>query len=200
MALRFCVGTKPVMASVTDRTPAHIAALPNKNSVIPLRYRHKLAAGSLLLTLLATLVPPITAAAQEPETSAGKSADNDGSPPSWSLPEPRLTESTSRWTVSVEAIVLGHSGGPNQMLVERLPGGVTFYDTAVAPGAAAFNSNQFPQGFSAGPDISLTYHGDSGYGAELSYFNVFDQSATKAIGPDSPADWSKTLKYDNSAP
>jgi len=75
------------------------------------------------------------------------------------------------------------------MLVQRVPGGVTFYDTAVAPGAAAFNSNQFPQGFSAGPGLSLTYHGESGYGAELSYFNILDQSTTNAIGPDSPADW-----------
>ena len=34
--------------------------------------------------------------------------------------------------------------------------------------------------------MSLIYHGDSGYGAELSYFNIFDQSARKAIGPDNP--------------
>ena len=74
------------------------------------------------------------------------------------------------------------------MLVERVPGGVSFYDTSVAHGAEALNGNQFQQGFSAGPDISLTCHGDSGYGAELSYFNIFDQSATKAIGPYSPAD------------
>ena len=43
--------------------------------------------------------------------------------------------------------------------------------------------------FSAGPKIDLIYHGDSGYSAELSYFNIFNQSATKAIGPDNPADW-----------
>ncbi len=84
---------------------------------------------------------------------------------------------------------MGRSGGVNQTLVERLPGSAKFYDTSVAPGTAAFNSNQFQQGFSAGPEISVTYHDDSGYSAELSYFNTFDQSTTKAIGPDSPADW-----------
>ena len=84
---------------------------------------------------------------------------------------------------------MGRLGGVNQTLVERVPGDVKFYDTSTATGTEAFNSNQFQQGFSAGPKISLIYHDDSGYGAELSYFNIFDQSTTKAIGPDSPADW-----------
>ena len=110
-----------------------------------------------------------------------------------SLPKRPLIESAPRWTVSAEAIVLGRIGGVNQTLVERVPGTVPFinppYDTSTAPGVEAFNSNQFRQGFSAGPKISLTYHGDSGYGVELSYFNIFDQSASKTIGPDNPADW-----------
>jgi hypothetical protein len=80
-------------------------------------------------------------------------------------------------------------GGVNQTLVERVPGSVPFYLTSIAPGVEAFNSNQFQQGFSAGPKIDLIYHGDSGYGVELLYFNIFDQRATKIIGPDSPADW-----------
>jgi hypothetical protein len=33
------------------------------------------------------------------------------------------------------------------------------------------------------------YHDDSGYSVELSYFNVFNQSATRSFGPDNPADW-----------
>jgi hypothetical protein len=74
-----------------------------------------------------------------------------------------------------------------------VPGTVPFfnppYDTSTAPGVEASNSNQFRQGFSAGPKISLTYHDDSGYGVELSYFNIFDQSASKTIGPDNPPDW-----------
>ncbi len=138
--------------------------------------------------LLATLFRPITASAADRENSTGKSADRAGLSPSWRLPKRGLTGSAPRWTVSAEAVVLGRRGGVNQTLVERVPGGVPFFATSTAAGTEAFNSNQF-QGFSAGPKISLIYHGDSGYGAELSYFNVLNQSATKAIGPDSPADW-----------
>jgi hypothetical protein len=65
---------------------------------------------------------------------------------------------------------------------------VQFHDTASASGTEAFNSNQL-HGFSAGPKLSIVYHDDSGYGAELSYFSTFGLSTTKAIGPDSPADW-----------
>ena len=150
-------------------------------------------AGCFLCTLLAGLFLPITASAGEQENSTGKSADRERSPAPLSLPKRPLIESAPRWTVSAEAIVLGRIGGVNQTLVERVPGTVPFfnppYDTLTAPGVEAFNSNQFRQGFSAGPKISLTYHGDSGYGVELSYFNIFDQSASKTIGPDNPADW-----------
>jgi hypothetical protein len=151
--------------------------------------RHGFVASGFLCALLATLFLPVAASAGEQENSAGKSADRNGLPPSWSLPEPRSTSSTPRWTVSVEAIVLGRTGGANQTLVARVPGSETWYATATDTGTEAFNSNQFQQGFSAGPKVSLIYHGDSGYGAELSYFNIFNQSTTKAIGPDSPADW-----------
>ena len=143
--------------------------------------------------MLAALFLPLTASAGDLENLAGKSADREGSPASFSLPKRPLIESTPRWTVSTEAIGLGRIGGVNQTLVERVPGTVPFfnppYDTSTALGVEAFNSNQFRQGFSAGPKISLTYHGDSGYGVELSYFNIFDQSASKTIGPDNPADW-----------
>jgi hypothetical protein len=146
-----------------------------------LHIRHGFVAG-FLCTLLATLFLPVTA-------SAGESTKSDGVPPPWSPFEPLPTKSAPHWTFSAEAIVLGRTGGANQTLVARVPGLVPFPDTATAPGIEAFNSNQFQQGFSAGPRISLNYHGDSGYGAELSYFNIFDQRATKTIGPDSPADW-----------
>lgn len=80
-------------------------------------------------------------------------------------------------------------GGANRTLVSRAPGSVPFLVTAITPGVPTFNSDQFRQGFSAGPKIRLTYHDDSGYGFELSYFNVFSQSGTEAIGPDDPANW-----------
>ena len=98
--------------------------------------------------------------------------------------------SDSRWTVSTEAIVLERiGGGVSRALIERVPGSVPFGQVPTTPGVEVFNSSQFQQGFSAGPKVDLIYHGDSGYSAELSYFNIFNQSDTKAIGPDNPADW-----------
>jgi hypothetical protein len=123
----------------------------------------RFAVAGLLVTVLATQFPAVTASAADPEVD--------------------------HWTVSVEPIVLQRIGGSNQTLVERVPGTEPFYRTFTATGPEAFNSNQFHQGFSAGPKIDLTYHGGSGYGAELSYFNIFDQSASNATGPDAPADW-----------
>ena len=151
------------------------------------RNRRGFVAGCSLFTLLLTLFLPMTVSAGDQDSSFGKSGERLH--PARGPPERRLTSITPRWTVSAEAIVLSRSGGVNQTLVARVPGIVPFYLTATAPGTEAFNSNQFQQGVSAGPKISLIYHGDSDYGAELSYFNIFNQSATKAIGPDSPADW-----------
>ncbi len=157
------------------------------------RNGHGFVASCFLFTLLATLFLPMTASAGDQENSTGKLPDSDGLPPLFPQTPADELESTPRWTISAEAIILERLGGANRTLVERVPGDVPFhkppYDTSTAPGVEAFNSNQFRQGFSAGPKISLTYHDDSGYGVELSYFNIFDQSTTKAIGPDSPADW-----------
>jgi hypothetical protein len=143
---------------------------------------------------LATLSRPIAASAGDLTNSTAKMVPRKRLPPSTPQRPVQQSESTPRWTISVEAIVLGRMGGVNQTLVSRVPGTVPYYDppnpdSFSDPGVQAFNSNQFWQGFSAGPKIALTYHGGSGYGAELSYFNIFDQRATEAIGPDSPADW-----------
>ncbi len=130
---------------------------------------------------LATLFLPANASAGDQENSTGQSP-----------------ESAPRWTVSVEAIVLNRTGGVNRTLAATLPGSTPFCVTAGFPypncntppvtgGVEAFNSSQFQQGFSAGPDIDLIYHGGSGYGAELAYFNIFNQSDTKSVGPN--GDW-----------
>jgi hypothetical protein len=118
----------------------------------------------------------LTASAADLENATGKPAVD-------------RPEAASRWTVSVEAIVLERIGGVNRTLVERVPGSEPFYRTFIDTGPEAFNSNQFQQGFSAGPKIDLIHRGDSGYGVELSYFNIFNQSATHVTGPDTPADW-----------
>jgi opacity protein-like surface antigen len=144
-----------------------------------LRNAGRLVATCCLSTLLATLVLPITASAGEQANSL---------PPLFSQTPADLLE-TPRWTVSVETIVLERIGGVNQTLVARVPGTVPFSSTSTFPGTEAFNSSEFQQGFSVGPKIRLMYHDDSGLGVELVYFNIFDQSTTKAVGPDSPADW-----------
>jgi hypothetical protein len=141
---------------------------------------------------LATLLQPTKAAA--PQHPTGQSVDGEERSPSWSSPKRRIRERTRRWTVSAEAIVLGRIGGVNQTLVTRVPGSVPFFDppaedTFTFPGSTAFNSNQFAQGFAAGPKVSVIYHGDAGYSFEFTYFNIFNQSATAVTGPDNPADW-----------
>jgi hypothetical protein len=150
------------------------------------RHRRGLVAVCFLSPLLAA---PLPFAAM-----AGPLADGDAATPPQAPVD--QVESAPQWTFSAEAIGLARQGGVNQTLVARVPGNVPFYvpsgpglDSATYPGAEAFNSDQFRQGFAAGAKLSLTYHGDSGYGAELSYFSVFGLSATKAVGPDNPADW-----------
>jgi hypothetical protein len=130
-------------------------------------------------------------AARAQEGFAGWPAGGDGSLASSAQKPADPPQSAPRWTFSTEAIVLGRTGGANQTLVGLLPGSTQFAATqnASALAAEAFNSNQFWQGFSAGPKISVTYHDESGYGAEFSYFNIFTQSATKTVGPTNPADW-----------
>ncbi len=137
----------------------------------------RIAATRFLVAFLAALFPQLPALAADLENATGK--------PAVGQPE----DGASKWTASVEAIVLERSGGVNRALVERVPGAEPFYKTFTDPGAEAFNSSQFREGFSAGPKIDLIYRGDSGYGAEFSYFNIFNQSAANATGPDTPADW-----------
>jgi hypothetical protein len=155
--------------------------------LFPGRRRH--VASGFLWTLLAALFLTTAASAQD----QGESADNEGWPQSWSLPASPSTSRAPRWTVSIEAVALGRSGGVDQALVSRAPGATPFYvsppgvSTANAAGVEAFDSNQFQQGLSAAPKVSLIYRGDSGYGAELTYFGVLGLSDAKAIGPD--GDW-----------
>jgi hypothetical protein len=157
-----------------------------------LRRRHWLVAAGFLAALPATPLPALEASAGERQDASGAPADRAESPPSFSPRPVDNKESGARWTFSAEAIGLARFGGVSRTLVARVPGSIPYYDpphldTSNDPGVAAFNSNQFRQGFSAGPKLSLIYRDDSGYGVELSYFNIFNQSATKAVGPD--GDW-----------
>lgn len=154
-----------------------------------LRRKRGCAATRLFHSLFAALFLPIAASAEDQASLTGKSLDGDGGASVVSPMAVNRPERNPRWTISAEAIALARTGGVNRTLVERVAGVVPFLATSTASGAEVFNSNQFRQGFSAGPKVALTYHDPSGYGAELSFFNIFDQSATGSIGPDSPPAW-----------
>ena len=95
----------------------------------------------------------------------------------------------SRWTVSAEAIVFDRIGTANRTLVERVPGGVPFADVPTTPGIPALNSTDLDQGFSPGFRLGVTYHTDSSFDWELSFFHLRDWDSTRSIGPDNPPDW-----------
>jgi hypothetical protein len=142
---------------------------------------------------LATSFSPFAAAAEDQAHASGEAAENAALPAS---PDETPVDQTakqpvgaSRWTISIEAIGLDRAGGVNRTLVERVPGDVPFIATATAAGGAALNSNQLQPGFSAGPKVDLIYHGVAGFDVELAYFNIFNRSISKSIGPDSPPDW-----------
>jgi hypothetical protein len=161
-----------------------------RTCLVSFRRRPGFVAACFLYALFAA--PILTSgAARAQEGLAGWPAGGDGSFAQKPVDPP---QSAPRWTFSAETLVLGRTGGANQSLVGLLPGNMQFAATqnASALAAEAFNSNQFWQGFSAGPKVSLTYHDESGVGVEFSYFNISTQSATKTVGPTgSPntADW-----------
>ena len=160
------------------------------------RHRPGCVAACFLCSLLSA--PLLTAGAARAQAGfAGGPAGGDAPFP-LSVQKPvDPPESAPRWAFSAETLVLGRWGGANQTLVARVPGNTPFvtvpptpgYDSATYPGVAALNSDQFREGFSAGPKLSLTYRDDSVYGVELSYFDVLGLSAATAIGPDNPPDW-----------
>jgi hypothetical protein len=143
-----------------------------------------------LCALVTMLFLSITASAGDQEKSTGKSADSEDSPPSFSqAPVDQSQGAPPRWTVSAEAIILNRIGSVNRTLVERVPGTVPLPNLATTPGTEALNSNDFRQGFSPGPRIAVTRHGDSGYDLEVLYFQTAGWSSTKSVGPDNPPDW-----------
>ena len=99
-------------------------------------------------------------------------------------------KSPTHWALSMEVIALKRSNNSvNQPLVSTLPGTSKFGQTANMSATEAFNSNQFEQGSAAGPKLTLNYLGDSGYGLELSYFNVSNLNSSNTIGPSNAGNW-----------
>uniref|UniRef100_Q07RD8 Uncharacterized protein n=1 Tax=Rhodopseudomonas palustris (strain BisA53) TaxID=316055 RepID=Q07RD8_RHOP5 len=143
--------------------------------------------GCLLWALAAALMPSTAASADDQGNGTAGPSKHDGSlrfAPSPSNP----SKAPPRWIVSAEAIFLARSGAGNRSLVSLVPGDVywltsTGTNTSNYPGVEALNSNQLGQGLAAGPKLGLAYRDPSGYGVELSYFNVLGLKAAKATGP-----------------
>ena len=94
-----------------------------------------------------------------------------------------------RWTVSAEAIVLDRVGTANRTLVERVPGVMPFAKVPTTPGTPALTGTDLNQGFCPGFKLGVTYHTDSKYDLELSFFRISSWDATRSIGPDNPLNW-----------
>ena len=148
---------------------------------------------------LVTLLFQLQTASADDRNSIGNLAESESSLPSSSqipLDQPQVAGHDSsksaapqRWTISAGAIFLDRVSGTHQTLVERVPGSVSFSSVQNTPGTQALNSRDFQQGFSTGPKIDLTYHGNSGNGVEVSYFQLLNWNSFRAIGPDNPPDW-----------
>jgi hypothetical protein len=94
-----------------------------------------------------------------------------------------------RWSISAEAIVFDRVGTANRKLVERVPGLVAFGNVPITHGTPALNSTDLDQGFSPGFRVGVTYHVDSNYDLEASFFRISDWDSTRSIGPDNPLNW-----------
>lgn len=94
-----------------------------------------------------------------------------------------------RWTISAETIFLQRIGTAHQTLVERVPGNVPFGNIPTTFGTPALNSSDFGGRFSPGLKLGVTYHVDSNYSLESSFFLSKGWNVARSIGPDSPLNW-----------
>jgi hypothetical protein len=92
-------------------------------------------------------------------------------------------------SVSAEALVFDRVGTADRTLVERVPGSIPFIKVPFTRGSQALNSTDFDQGFAPGFRVGATYHADSNYGLELSFFRVSGWDSTRSIGPDESPSW-----------
>jgi hypothetical protein len=126
--------------------------------------------------------PTEVTAVSQPEANAKKDAGPKDADPSRSS-RPR------RWTVSAEAIVFERVGTTNRTLVERVPGVVSFARVPATPGTPALNSTDLNQGFAPGFRVGVTYHANTKYDWQLSFFRVSGWDSSRSIGPDNPPNW-----------
>ncbi|MFA6355947.1 MAG: Lpg1974 family pore-forming outer membrane protein [Candidatus Omnitrophota bacterium] len=101
-------------------------------------------------------------------------------------PEP---PKSPRWTLSAEALVLDRVGTARRVLVERVPGDVTFANVSSAVSNPALNSTDLEQGYTPGFRLGAAYHFNPKYDISVSYSRIDDWDTTESVGPDSPTDW-----------
>ena len=148
--------------------------------------RQKLLSQYVLLFIGWTYFSVATAA----EPSPSNLDANNSAPTFLNIGSDDATRSKPQWALSVEAISLKRSNSSvNQSLVNTLPGTDHFGQTAYKPGTEVFNSTQFQQGSAIGPKFTLQYSDNSGYGVELSYFDIQNLNASNTIGPSNPGNW-----------
>ena len=149
-------------------------------------YRVRALVGALCLVLGCAHFEAVLSAEPSPPVVQGA----DTSAKSIELRSFDQSKSASHWALSVEAIALKRSNNSvSQPLVSTLPGSSTFAQTENTPASEIFNSNQFQQGRAVGPKFTLDYIGDSGYGFQLSYFNVQNLNASNTVGPSDSSNW-----------
>jgi hypothetical protein len=98
----------------------------------------------------------------------------------------------SRWTASADFIILDRVGSAPYPLVETIPGSVSLHDLPTTAGTTMLNAADLHLGFSGGPRLGLTHHGDDGSDLEVSYFQIDGWGSAKGIGPilsDGQTDW-----------
>ena len=109
----------------------------------------------------------------------------------------------SRWTASADFIILERVGNVHQPLVSTYP---PHSPLILGSGTERLNSNDFNQGFAAGPRLGLIRHGECGCDWEFSFFQIDGWSSTRSIAPDggmlpnwlvftAPGDFVQTTDY-----
>jgi hypothetical protein len=157
----------------------------------PPLHRGRYFAACCLWMLSAALLCSTAAPADDRKDVAASSGKDDAARLARPAPS-HPARNFPRWTLSAEAIALSRAGSGNQSLVSLVPGTVYWYtltgtNTTNYPGVEALNSNQLGQKLAPGPRLSLAYRDPSGFGVELSYFNVLGLKAVKAT--ESPGQW-----------
>ena len=88
--------------------------------------------------------------------------------------------SCARWTASADFITMERVGGASYSLVSVVPHNENPLKKA---GTEVLDATDLHQGFSGGPQLGLTHHGDDGNDLEVLYFQIDGWDSAKSVGP-----------------